>query len=126
MYYFKCADVEVSCDTVLELREAVMIVSELRAKAAKEREATLALEARAKATTTDAATTGTATTETATRHRRTSVARRRFPEQGDIAALPFVEGGLSWKVVKRYGKKLGRDDLRQLRSDLFQRQKMGK
>lgn len=45
-------------------------------------------------------------------------------DEASIATLPFVKGPLTWKVVKRMGKRLGREDLRQLRSDLFSRKKL--
>ena len=43
-----------------------------------------------------------------------------------VKELPYVEGGITWDVAKKHGKKLGRTDIRQLRSDLKQRQMMGK
>ncbi len=42
-----------------------------------------------------------------------------------IKALPYVAEGITWDVAKKFGKKLKRKDLLQLRSDLFQRQKLG-
>ena len=42
----------------------------------------------------------------------------------DISKLPLVRGGVTWAVAHKYGKKLGRIDIKQLRSDLFARKKM--
>jgi hypothetical protein len=40
--------------------------------------------------------------------------------------LPVLNGGITWTVAKKWGKKLGRTDIRQLRSDLYQRQQTAK
>ena len=40
--------------------------------------------------------------------------------------VPYVEGAITWDVARKYAKKLGRTDVRQVRSDLKQRQKAGK
>jgi hypothetical protein len=118
MYHFTLQGMECRCDTADELRA---ICEDRSAKVA----ATIPKETTDEATR-ETATTGTIATESPTRRLHRAVARQVFPEQDAIAALPFVEGGLSWKVVKRVAKKLGRTDTRLLRSELFKRQKMGK
>jgi len=42
----------------------------------------------------------------------------------EIKRLPLVKGPITWAVTDRYAKKLKRDDVAQLRSDLRQRQKL--
>lgn len=40
--------------------------------------------------------------------------------------VPYVEGGITWDVAKEIAKRLHRTDVRQVRSDLKQRQLVGK
>ncbi len=46
-------------------------------------------------------------------------------EDEAVRKLPYVGGPLTWNIVKKIGKQLGRNDVRELRSDLKTRQKMG-
>jgi hypothetical protein len=121
MYHFTLEGMECRCDTAEELR-AICEDRSTRFVATSPKETTASEDG----ATRETVATEMATTESPSRRLHRAVARRVFPEQGDIAALPFVEGGLSWTKVKKVGKKLGRTDYRQLRSDLFKRQKMGK
>ena len=43
----------------------------------------------------------------------------------ELKELPLVRGGVTWAITKRVGKKVGRTDFAQLRSDLAQRKKLG-
>jgi len=42
----------------------------------------------------------------------------------ELKDLPYVKTGVTWAVAKRIAKKLGRDDIAQVRSDLAQRKKL--
>ncbi len=46
-------------------------------------------------------------------------------DPSEIKDLPLVKGALSWPVVKKLAKQLGRDDINQLRTDLSARKKLG-
>ncbi len=117
MYYFTVSGMECRCDTAMELVSLCQAVSCGQSERAPTKETTA---------TTDVATREEGTTDGATKELHRAAARRVFPERNAIADLPFVEGGLSWKVVKRIAPKLNRTDIRQLRSDLKARQALGK
>ncbi len=116
MYYFTVSGIECRCETAQELVSICAAVC----CGQSERAPTATI---AKETT---ATREEGTTETATTALHRAAARRVFPERNAIADLPFIEGGLSWKVVKKIAPKLKRTDIRQLRSDLKARQALGK
>jgi hypothetical protein len=44
----------------------------------------------------------------------------------ELKDLPFIKDGITWAVAHKWAKKLGRDDIAQLRSDLTQRKKLPK
>jgi len=44
----------------------------------------------------------------------------------ELAALPYVKGGVTWEVTHKIGKKLKRTDYNQLRSELFARKQLPK
>jgi hypothetical protein len=44
----------------------------------------------------------------------------------ELKDIPYVRGAVTWSVAHRYAKKLGRDDVAQVRSDLAQRKKLPK
>jgi hypothetical protein len=44
---------------------------------------------------------------------------KRTPEE--LKDLPVVKGGVTWAVAKKWAKKMKRDDVAQVRSDLAQR-----
>ena len=48
----------------------------------------------------------------------------RTPEE--LQDLPVVKGGITWAVAKKWAKKLKRDDVAQVRSELAQRKKLPK
>lgn len=112
MYYFTIEGMECRCETVAELRAVV---------------AQPAATAKPKATTKAKAKMGRATKVSR---------RRRVPEAATEASgetgrnlgdeVPYVKGPITWDVARKHAKKLGRTDVRQLRSDLKQRQKAGK
>jgi hypothetical protein len=43
----------------------------------------------------------------------------------ELKDLPLLKGAITWAVAHKWAKKLGRDDIGQLRSDLSQRKKLG-
>ena len=101
MYRFSYAGIECSCDTVEELK-AVFDVPEKATKVARAaKEATVATNGAAPADTTETA-------------------------SNSVKDLPYVQGGITWKVAKRVAHQVGRTDIRQVRSDLKARQQMGK
>ena len=119
MYYFTIGGLECRCETAEELQAVA--------------ERPVSTLARATATT----------RAKARRGRRAKSHHRRSPEATEVAAtetgkeagrnskalkdsVPYLEGGITWDVAKKQGKKLGRTDIRQLRSDLKQRQLIGK
>lgn len=121
MYYFTIEGIECHCETADELRAVVG--------------RPVCTPARPRATTTAKAKRGRAK-GAATRvshHRRPTEAATEVGTEADtgrnsnvVKELPYVKGGITWAVAKKYGKKLGRTDIRQLRSDLKARQMMGK
>lgn len=118
MYRFNMAGLEMSCDTAQELVafcNAISVGSEAKAPTAI---ATIPTAARAKVS--HKAKPRALVVEEAPKHRGTS-----GTGEDAIRNLPYISGGLSWGVVKKVAKKLGRDDVRQLRSDLYKRQQMG-
>lgn len=103
MYYFKIEGIECSCDTLGELLAACRFGPDVESPKPRAN-----AKANAKATT-------KATTD-----------KVEAPSETDaIWKLPLIEGGLSWAVVRKVGKKLGRTDYRQLRTDLKKRQRLG-
>ena len=110
MYYFTIAGMECRCETVEELRAVVgqptattKPTATTRAKARKGRASKVSRRAKA------AATEGGSETE-----------------RGSGKEVPYVEGGITWDVAKKIAKRLHRTDVRQVRSDLKQRQLAGK
>ena len=110
MYYFTIAGMECRCETVEELRAVVgqpaattKSTATTRAKARKGRASKVSRRPKAAATE--------ANKET---------------ERGSGKEVPYVEGGITWDVAKKIAKRLHRTDVRQVRSDLKQRQLAGK
>jgi hypothetical protein len=58
------------------------------------------------------------------REARYSVNLSKTPQE--LKNIPYVKGGITWAVANRIAKKLGRDDIAQVRSDLAQRKKLPK
>lgn len=58
------------------------------------------------------------------REARYSVNLSKTPQE--LKDIPYVKGGITWAVANRIAKKLGRDDIAQMRSDLAQRKKLPK
>jgi len=112
MYYFTIGGMECRCETVEELRAVVgqpaattKSTATTRAKAKKGRASKVSRRAKAAATEADS--------ETDTR-------------RNSGKEVPYVEGGITWDVAKKIAKRLHRTDVRQVRSDLKQRQLAGK
>ena len=126
MYYFKARGIECSCDTADELLSVLdkqmsdsnpspfdKITQRIRVEvvdpsAGSEVEKPVAEKPKSRR-----------------KHRR-KTAKPVNVDPNAIKDLPYLEGGLDWNVTKKMAKKLKRTDLMQLRSDLFQRQKLGK
>ena len=118
MYHFTLGGMECRCDTADELR-AICEDRSAKVVATSPKETTdpildpsTAREA-PRATATARATGGPATD-------------RELSRKEMLMKLPYVKEGLSWKVVHRIAKQLGRTDTRQLRSDLHERKSMGR
>ena len=112
MYYFTIAGMECRCETVEELRAVVgqptattKPTATTRAKARKGRASKVSRRPRAAATEADS---------------EMDTGRNSGKE------VPYVEGGITWDVAKKIAKRLHRTDVRQVRSDLKQRQLAGK
>ena len=119
MYYFTIADMECRCETAEELRAVVgwpvstPATATTTAKAKRGRPAKVSHHRRSPAATEMAA---TETDKEAGKGRNSNV----------VKDVPYVEGGITWDVAKKHAKKLGRTDIRQVRSDLKQRQLAGR
>ena len=118
MYYFTIAGMECRCETAEELRAVV-----------------------GQPVSTPARPTATATTRARTGRRAKKSHHRRSPAEAaataagtetdtsgnaDAKKVPYITGGITWDVAKKHAKKLGRTDIRQVRSDLKQRQLAGR
>ena len=114
MYYFTIGGMECRCETVEELRAVVgqpaattKSTATTRAKARKGRASKVSRRPKAVATEADSETDA-------------DTGRNAGKE------VPYVEGGITWDVAKKIAKRLHRADVRQVRSDLKQRQLAGK